>query len=159
MKKFYRYLFIFLITSGLVGIDILTKVLCEGISITIIPNFFYLISTHNDGAGLGILSGQTTLLIVFSIVFLVAFIVFDIFYKNKSKLYFTGFNLIFAGAIGNLIDRIFLGYVRDFIFIKVPFMPYYFNLADAFLTIGVIFLIIEILFKKENKKNLKKKRW
>lgn len=157
MKKFYRYLFVFLFTAGLVAIDIVTKVLFEGASISLIPNFFILESTHNYGAGLGILSGQTVLLIVISIIFLLAFIIFDIFYKKQSKLYFISFNLILAGGIGNLIDRIFLGYVRDFIFINVPFMPYYFNLADAFLTIGVVLLIIDILFKKEpNKESVSK---
>ena len=55
-----------------------------------------------------------------------------------------------AGALGNLIDRIFLGYVRDFIHINISIMPYYFNLADAFLTFGVIFLLISVLFLKDN---------
>lgn len=156
MKKFYRYLFIILITAGLVAIDIVTKILFDDKFYVIIKDFFIIESTYNNGAGLGILSGQTTLLIVFSILFLIAFVLFDVFYKKQSKLYFVAFNLILAGGIGNLIDRIFLGYVRDFIFINVPFMPYYFNLADIFLTIGTILLVIEILFKKENKNKIKK---
>ena len=155
MKKnvLLRYLFLFLIVSALVGIDIVTKVLFDNVHINIIGDFFVFSSTLNDGAGLGILSGQTTLLIVFSSLFLVAFIIFDIFYKRNSKLYFIALNFILAGAIGNLIDRIFLGAVRDFIYINLPFMPYYFNLADVFLTVGVILILIEILFKREPKKN------
>ena len=142
-----RYIFICLITIGLVGIDLLTKILLEGKTFNIIGDFFLFKSVHNFGAGLGILSGETSL-------FLVGFIVFDIFYKNKnSKLYFIAFSLILSGAIGNLIDRIFLGYVRDFIYINLPFMPYYFNIADVMLTVGVVLLFIEILFKREPKKN------
>ena len=89
-----------------------------------------------------------------SIVFLIGFIIFDYFYKNNNTLYFIAINLILAGAIGNLIDRIFLGYVRDFIYINLPFMPYYFNIADVFLTFGVILLLIEILFKKNKKEKI-----
>jgi len=155
MKKFKRYIFILLLTIGLVMLDLITKILFEGISYSLIPNFFILKSVHNYGAGLGILSGQTILLIVLSLVFLVAFILFDIYYKNNNKLYFISFNLILSGAIGNLIDRIFLGYVRDFIFINLPFMQYYFNLADVFLTIGVVLLVIELLFR--NKKGEQQK--
>lgn len=149
-----RYIFICLITIGLVGIDLLTKILLEGKTFNIIGDFFLFKSVHNFGAGLGILSGETTLLIIITSLFLVGFIVFDIFYKNKnSKLYFVAFSLILSGAIGNLIDRIFLGYVRDFIYINLPFMPYYFNIADVMLTVGVVLLFIEILFKREPKKN------
>jgi len=151
-KVLLRYGILLLIVSSLVGIDILTKVLCDNVHINVIGDFFVLLSTQNYGAGLGILNGQTVLLIVLSIVFLIGFIVFDIFYKNNNTLYFIAINLILSGAIGNLIDRIFLGYVRDFIYINLPFMPYYFNLADVFLTIGVILLLIEILFKREQKK-------
>lgn len=151
-KVLLRYGIILLIVSALVGIDIITKVICDNIHINVIGDFFVLLSTKNYGAGLGILSGQTVLLIVMSIIFIIGFIVFDIFYKNNNTLYFIAINLIFAGAIGNLVDRIFLGYVRDFIYINLPFMPYYFNLADVFLTFGVIFILIEILFKKEPKK-------
>ncbi len=153
MKKTVKYIFISLFSVGLIGIDLITKILLEGKTIIIIKDFIILESVHNYGAGLGILSGQTTLLIIASIFFLIIFIVYDILNKKNSKVYILSISLIFAGAIGNLIDRIFLGYVRDFINIKVFFMPYIFNLADAFLTVGVVLFIIEILFKSERKKN------
>lgn len=152
-KYIYKYLFVVLFVAGLVGIDILTKVLLEGKTINIIGDFFVFQSVHNFGAGLGILSGQRILLIVLTSVLIVSFVMFDVFYKNQSKLYFVAFNFILAGAIGNLIDRIFLGYVRDFIYINIKIMPYYFNIADVLLTFGVVLLIIEILFKRERKKN------
>ena len=152
-NKVKKYSILLLLVSSLVGIDIITKVFFSDVYIKIIGDFFVFKSTINDGAGLGILSGQTALLIIMSIVFIIAFIVFDIFYKNNSKLYFIALNFILAGAIGNLIDRLFLGYVRDFIYINLPFMPYYFNVADVFITVGAVLLLIEILFKREPKKN------
>ena len=152
-----KYIFISLFGLGLIGIDILTKILFEGKSIVLIKNFLTLESTHNYGAGLGILSGKTVLLIVLTIVFLLIFVLYDIFAKNKNKLYVIAFSFILGGAIGNLIDRIFLGYVRDFIHINLNIMPYYFNFADVFLTVGVILFIIEILFKREHKKDDKLK--
>lgn len=151
-KVLIKYGIILLSVGILIALDLITKILFDNVNINIIGDFFVFKSTKNFGAGLGFLSGETTLLIIVSSLFLVAFIVFDIFYKTKSKLYFVAFNFIIAGAIGNLIDRIFLGYVRDFIYINLPFMPYYFNLADVFLTVGVVLLLIVILFKKEPKK-------
>lgn len=151
MTKKAKYLFISLFSVGLIGIDILTKVLLDGKSFTLIPNFLSFESTYNYGAGLGILSGKTTLLIVLSVIFLLIFVVYDILAKNNNKLFVLGFSFIIAGAIGNLIDRIFLGYVRDFIHVNISIMPYCFNFADAFLTVGIVLFLIEILFKREVK--------
>ena len=152
-KTLIRYSLIFLITAGLVGLDIVTKIIFEGKNITLIYNFLLIQSEHNYGAALGIFSGHTIWLIIISVIFIVAFLVFDYFFKSKSKLYFISFVLILAGALGNLIDRIFLGYVRDFIHVNISIMPYYFNLADIFLTFGVIFLLISVLFVKDNNQN------
>ena len=147
-----KYIFLVLFVIGLVEIDIVTKVIFESQSFAIIPNFFYIQSTHNDGAGLGILSGKTTLLIVLSCIFLLGFILFDIFYKKNGKVYLLSISFIFAGAIGNLIDRIFLGYVRDFLFVNIKIMPYYFNFADAILTIGIVLFAIDNIFLSKKSK-------
>jgi signal peptidase II len=67
--------------------------------------------------------------------------------NNRNNL---AFGLIIGGIVGNLIDRIFLGYVRDFLSIQI--INYYypvFNLADSFIVIGVVLLIIAI-FKGED---------
>lgn len=156
MKTKYKYILISILVITLLAIDIITKILCEGVEISIIPNFFSLISVHNYGAGLGILSGKTALLIILSIIFLLAFCLYDILYKKNNKLYVLGLSFVYAGAIGNLIDRIFLGYVRDFLFVNIKIMPYYFNIADVLLTAGIIMFVVELLFFS-NKKSQKDK--
>lgn len=156
MKTKNKYILISILVITLLAIDIITKILCEGVEISIIPNFFSLISVHNYGAGLGILSGKTALLIILSIIFLLAFCLYDILCKKNNKLYVLGLSFVYAGAIGNLIDRIFLGYVRDFLFVNIKIMPYYFNIADVLLTAGIIMFVVDLLFFS-NKKSQKDK--
>lgn len=152
-KKILRFLIVYVITFVLVEIDLITKTMFDGENIEIIKNFFYIESAHNYGAGLSILEGKTVLLATLSIIFLMLFVSYDILYYRKTKLYNTAITLIFAGAIGNLIDRLKFAYVRDFLYINLPFMNYCFNLADVFLTVGVVLFCIEILFKREQKKD------
>ena len=101
---------------------------------------YFLGNVKNYGAAFGILHGYTTFLIIVSLVVLV--ICFYYYYKNKNLKISLSF--ILAGTLGNLIDRIFLGYVRDFI--DLNFFPV-FNLADMFNVVGVI-LIIYLSLKK-----------
>ena len=71
--------------------------------------------------------------------------------KAKNTFYCLGFGFVIGGAVGNLVDRIALGYVRDFIFLD--FMPTFpvFNLADSFLCVGAVMLAIYILFMSGKK--------
>jgi len=97
---------------------------------------YFLSTTINYGAAFGILQGYTTLLILISLVVLIICLYYYFTYKEKNvKLALT---FLISGIIGNLIDRIFLGYVRDFIDLRI--WPV-FNLADSFNVIGVAFLI------------------
>ena len=61
--------------------------------------------------------------------------------------------LLFSGAIGNLIDRIFLGYVRDMIYVSLINFPV-FNVADSAITIAAVLLVIETFFIKRPRHNL-----
>jgi len=94
----------------------------------------------NYGASFGILQGYTTLLIIISSIVSL----FCIYYYFKEKNLRIPLSLVIAGTLGNLIDRIYFGYVRDFIDLK--FFPV-FNLADSFNVIGVI-LLIYLTWKK-----------
>lgn len=142
--------------------DIFLKIITDGYDIIIIKDFFEFSSTHNYGAAYGIFAGKTSLLIIVSVIMLVLILVYNWFNKNKSIFYSVSLGLICGGAIGNLIDRIFLGYVRDFI--KFSFFNFNFNIADACLTIGVILFAIYLLFfdnifkKKKSKDKSKLKQ-
>ena len=165
-KFFKRYksgLFAILLILGIIalviGVDILTKVLTDGKSILVLPSFFNFISVHNTGGSWSILNEHTWILITLTFVFLIAFCIFNYFFKQRTTLYLVVFSLVFGGAIGNLIDRLFLGYVRDFIALDFINFPV-FNIADMCLCAGVIVLLVFFLFlyPKYNKKYLKTKQ-
>jgi len=98
----------------------------------------------NTGMGFGLLKGQSCLLL-FLIIMLLGIIIYylDDLVENKKTAYYLG--MIIGGAIGNLIDRAFFGYVKDFI--AFTFWPA-FNAADAAITIGGVCLIIYFLREK-----------
>jgi len=96
---------------------------------------------ENTGAAFSILQGMNLLFLIISIIVIIAII-----YYYKRLPYKLPLILLLAGTTGNLIDRIFFHYVRDFIMISV--WPI-FNLADSFNTIGVLLLIYH--FWKEDK--------
>ena len=96
----------------------------------------YITISTNTGAIFGILQNQTKLIILLTF-FALGFL---IYYTTKIKCPY-GFGLVFAGLIGNLLDRLVYGYVIDYI--KILTWPA-FNLADIFLVTGVIILIIHL---------------
>jgi len=107
-------------------------------------------STYNTGAAWSILEGQMLFFIISALIFIIAVSLFDFFTKNKGKIYFFGFSLMIAGTIGNLIDRISYGYVRDFI--KLDFVNYpIFNIADMALVVGAVMFSVYILFIADDK--------
>ena len=130
-------------------------------SITIIKNFFNITSNHNYGAAWGILKNNTFLLIAFSIIALIILLRYSYSFKKNTRNEIA-FSLLLGGIAGNLADRVCLGYVRDFLDFKIINYDFpIFNLADTFIVIGVILLIIAIL-KGEDKNgsssNTRKKR-
>ena len=103
---------------------------------------FYLTSTVNTGAAFSLFQGQRYVLIAISVI-----VIFFILKYYKEKNYQFPLTLILAGTIGNLIDRVFLGHVRDFIDLK--FWPV-FNIADTCIVIGAFLLAYKILKEKQN---------
>ena len=125
---------------------IITKNLSLNQSIPIIKGIFHLTLVHNRGAAFGILRNQIPLFIFTSLfaTVLIYFNLKDTRFK-KSLIYKISLSLILAGALGNLIDRLFLGYVVDFLDFRI--WPV-FNVADSAITVGAILLGYSIL-KKE----------
>lgn len=135
--------------------DLLTKYFLEGVSnLTIINGFLSFHSAKNFGAAWSVFSGHIVFLILISIVFFAIIFVYNHFATGKNLLYYISLSFIVGGALGNFIDRIFLGYVRDFIrfdFVSFPI----FNIADSSLSVGVFLFFVYFLFyypKVENKR-------
>ena len=102
---------------------------------------------HNYGAAFNIFSGSRLFLSFISIISII--ILFYLIFLGDNKLINKyGFSLILAGSIGNGIDRIFNGYVIDFIKIKFIDFPV-FNIADLVINLGAIILIISY-FRNKN---------
>ena len=152
MKKYLKQIISSVIFIVMLFLDMLTKYIFDNKNIILIKNVLNFSSSHNTGAGFSILSDKTLLLTILSIVFLVIFTVFNLTNKNtKSYIYYVSLSLIYAGAIGNLIDRLIFKYVRDFIYFELINFPI-FNVADICLTVGVILLAIYFLFFNKPKK-------
>lgn len=125
--------------------------------IHLIPNVFSLYYHQNYGAAFGILQQKTGFLIVVTGVVLLALVVAILLKKIQGHLLLASFSLIIAGGFGNLIDRVRLGYVVDYLYFEPINFPI-FNLADCCVVVGTGLLIIYILvIETKNKKNLPEK--
>lgn len=116
------------------------------LNVDCIPKFIDFKLLTNDGAMFGFLSGKKVLFIIVTIIGIGIFGYMlkdgDIF---KYPFYTFGLILCFAGAIGNFIDRIFIGQVRDFI--TFGFMNFAsFNFADMCMCVGIVMIFIDIIF-------------
>lgn len=158
MKKKTSYIILISIIVLGIAIDLVTKIIFANVlssgDIVLIPNFLTFTYVENTGAAFGMLGDSTWLLILISIVFIVAFVIFDFYNHANNHLYIWGVGLIMAGAIGNFIDRIFLGYVRDFISIRI--FSFVFNMADMFITFGIIIFAIYLIISMINEAKEKK---
>ena len=129
--------------------DLVSKALLFNVDLTLIPG---LISSRdvggvlNTGGAWGILGDSTIFLIIITIIFIGIFVFFDYKWKIKNNLYLVSIAFIIGGAIGNLIDRILFGGVRDFLYFEFyPSFPT-FNVADSFLCVGIVLMLVYIFF-------------
>lgn len=123
------------------------QVLSKG-ALVLIPGVLELTYLKNTGAAWGMFQGARIPFILLTVAFLVLCLWF---YKKKrselTKLSRIILFLIFSGALGNLIDRVALGYVRDMIYFSLINFPV-FNVADSAIVIGAILLVLETLLTK-----------
>ena len=142
----------------LVGADQLSKYLIdttmfEGETLPLVSNFFHITYLKNRGISFGLFQGKLDIIGVATIIAIVAIAYF--LYKERKKMSIIeqlGFIYILAGAIGNMIDRVFRGYVVDMIDFR-GIWSYIFNLADVWINMGVIFIIVDQLFLKKRRKH------
>jgi len=156
---------LFLISLAVIFLDriikllVISKIAYSEVN-NIITNFFYLTNVHNYGAAWSILSGNRLFLIIIS---LISLIVIYMMFINKVKLNnfkMLSFGLLIGGIIGNLLDRIFLGYVIDYLgFIIINYRFPIFNLADIEIVISVILIAYQILKEGETNEWNKSRYW
>jgi signal peptidase II len=124
----------------------LTKLVPIG-DFNVIPGFLEFTYVENYGIAFGMFQNKTLFFIIATSIIAVIVLYF-VFKMSKKYVFFTiCLSLIFGGAVGNIIDRIRLGYVVDFI--HFSFFPPVFNIADSGVVVGAIALSIAILFTKE----------
>ncbi len=153
--KTQNFLPLFILINGLVTIDQISKYLIEEnlnlyesvkifvlLDFTFIKNFGGAFNLFND-ANLDI-----GIIFIFLVSLICLYLLLAIFtnlvfkkIKFRERIYWS---VILAGGLGNLLDRIYRGYVVDFI--DITFNPYVFNLADCFVTLGIILLFIDSFF-------------
>ncbi|MCU7558031.1 signal peptidase II [Macrococcus capreoli] len=160
MNKRYNLTMMSILAIFFIAMDQLTKYIIVktmnvGDSVPVIGDILEITSHRNHGAAWGMLQNQMTFFYIITVVVLLAIAFF--YYKEAAfnPVMQLGLTLIFAGAIGNFIDRIMRGNVVDFIDTKIINYDFpIFNIADSCLTIGVIVLLYDMLFnQKEEKRN------
>ncbi len=152
-----------LIITFLIILDQITKGVIQskfylGESIPVIDGFFNFTYVRNPGAAFGFMAQAS--LLVRQILFLwvpvgACFWLISLIWKTRHENFIgcLAYSLIFAGAVGNLIDRFSLGYVVDFLdfYLGNSHFPA-FNVADSAITVGAFFMIIDMIndFKKKS---------
>jgi signal peptidase II len=151
------YIFFVLPALIIIILDQISKLMVAGHirnnqSIQVIENFFSLIHTRNRGMAFGLMNRPepgliSYTLIAASITAIVLIVFWFTTFKGEEKRLIPGLSIILGGAVGNLIDRLRLGEVIDFLdfYIGDYHWPA-FNVADSAITVGVIFIVINILF-------------
>ena len=141
-----------IIIAILIGLDQIIKYwalnyLKEVNSIPVINNIFSLTYVENRGAGFGMLQNNQSIFILVAAV-ASCFGLYYLHSKKVNNLGKIGILLVISGAIGNLIDRVRLGFVVDYLDFHIIW-SYVFNLADCFVVVGTILLCLYIITSKE----------
>ena len=144
---------ILIISLIVLFIDIITKYIaymCFQTPINIIGNIVRFSYAINTGAAWSILSNQTILINIISIVILFIVYRYSKHFKVNNR-NILAFSLLYGGILGNLLNRLFTNYVIDFIDIKIFNYDYpVFNIADSAIVIGIILLIVAIIKGEDN---------
>ena len=125
--------------------------LVKGAEINTFIPFFKIVNVSNFGMAFGIMKGKNWLLVIATtiIILFLCYLVFTL--KDKNFLITLALAFLIGGGIGNLIDRLILGYVIDYL--KITFFPPICNLSDYFVCIGMVILLFELNFKLNLKKS------
>ena len=156
-----KYIILIVVSAIVLLVDQATKRYIDRVmdlhgSITLVENYFNITYLRNKGAAFGILANSGYRLPFFILVSLIAIAVIAlVFFRLRSDQNFTAFSLslIFSGAVGNLIDRLRLGEVIDFL--DVHWYAHHwpaFNIADSAICVGVFLLAIDMFIEEKRQK-------
>lgn len=145
MKKYIPLIIILVIIDQLIKFIIISTIASSGVTISLIPGVLELSYVENIGAAWGLIPTRIFLIgldimIIFAIIKLSTNKQYEL--EENVKL---GFSLVLAGGIGNLLDRIFRGYVIDYIDINKILDYPVFNFADICIVVGIILVFIIII--------------
>ena len=124
----------------------------EGDTLGVITDFFHITYVKNRGIAFGMFQGKLDIISIATVIAIIAIIYY--LYKDRNKMPILekiGFNFILAGAIGNMIDRVARGFVIDMIDFR-GIWAFVFNLADVWINIGVLLILLEYFFDNKKKK-------
>jgi signal peptidase II len=117
---------------GLIVFDQITKLIFSSRDFFFGPIHFHLVK--NSGLGFSLNFGLLTNLIIIAVALI--YFLYYYYFQHPNKIAYV---LILSGAISNIVDRLYLGYVRDFLDIGLGFT---FNLADVFIVLGIITIVL-----------------
>ncbi len=136
----------FLIAAGVIGIDRFLKWWVQvhmPLPHVLVPGFVRIYLVHNMGGAFGVFPKSGYLFIIVAAAVAIGIAVTLAVVRIHSRLFNLGLALVLGGALGNLIDRITLGYVVDFFEVRWFSV---FNFADACITVGTLLIVIAALF-------------
>ncbi|MBO7310176.1 MAG: signal peptidase II [Clostridia bacterium] len=152
-----------LVIVALVVVDQVTKLfavrlLTDGESVDVIKGIFRFTYVENRGAAFGMLSEHRWVFMILSTLAIVALLVYLWKFRPESRFACMALSMVTAGGIGNMIDRLFLGYVIDFLdFCAFPqYWVWVFNFADSLVCVGggmlAIWLVISLIDEAKTEK-------
>jgi len=160
-----KYLILVAMAGMLVSLDQLTKFVVTsrlqlGETIVVFYNFFNITQVRNSGAAFGLFSDLATglreplFLILPAVTVSIILLLFSRL-KDNQQISIFAFSMIIGGALGNLMDRLRLGHVVDFLDFHWRNQIHFpaFNVADSAITIGVAMLFVSILFENDKRAN------
>ena len=144
-KKLFWFVGFFIFVADQFSKIHVCRSLFLGQSVTVIKNIFHISLVHNTGIAFGIFKGKTPLFIILSVIVII-YVTLRSVLRAEQYLFskHLAMGLILGGAFGNLLDRLRLGYVVDFLDFRI--WPV-FNIADSAITIGIILLAVELFIK------------